>query len=127
MLEVVATEFSCQGLELDFVGACWGGDLIRGGEGWCCRALSGTEWRNVNDAAEREWIRNTYRVLLTRARYETVIWVPRGSRRGDPWYDATRDAAELDAVADFLLACGAQPIEEAATAPMDAAPQPALL
>ena len=66
-------------------------------------------------------------MLLTRARYETVIWVPRGSRRDDPWHDATRDAAELDAVADFLLACGARPLGE--DVPEDAAhpPAPALL
>ena len=45
---------------------------------------------------------NAYRVLLTRARYETVIWVPRGDAQ-----DLSRDPAILDAVADFLLSCGA--------------------
>ena len=48
---------------------------------------------------------NAYRVLLTRARYETVIWVPRGDAA-----DPTRDPAALDAVADYLLACGAHPL-----------------
>jgi hypothetical protein len=45
---------------------------------------------------------NAYRVLLTRARYETVIWVPRGDTR-----DATRDPAVYDEVAAFLASCGA--------------------
>ena len=63
--------------------------------------------RNPTDPA---FILNTYRVLLTRARYETVIWVPRGSPAGDPWHDPTRAAAEMDAVADHLLACGARPL-----------------
>jgi hypothetical protein len=48
--------------------------------------------------------------LLTRARYETVVWVPRGSAPDDPFHDATRDAARYDAIADFLLACGARPL-----------------
>jgi hypothetical protein len=65
----------------------------------------------VRDAEERRYIVNTYRVLLTRARYETVIWVPPGSRRGTPFHDATRDAADMDAVAAFLLACGARPLD----------------
>jgi hypothetical protein len=41
-------------------------------------------------------------VLLTRARYETVIWVPQGDAG-----DRTRLPAELDGVAEYLLACGA--------------------
>lgn len=108
-LEVVATEFACQGLELDAVGLCWGGDVIRGANGvsWRFRALVGNGWHEVRRAAEREWIRNTYRVLLTRARYETVIWVP----RGDP-ADHTRPPAEMDAVAVFLRDCGARPLDE---------------
>ena len=61
---------------------------------------------------------NTYRVLLTRARYETVIWVPRGiAARATPSTTRTRDAAEMDAIADFLLACGARPLEAARTRP----------
>jgi hypothetical protein len=37
-LETVATEFSCQGLELDYVGLCWDGDLLpRPGGGWLAR------------------------------------------------------------------------------------------
>ena len=54
---------------------------------------------------------NTYRVLLTRARYETVIWVPCGDAD-----DATRQPAEFDAIAEFLAACGAQPQEKQADA-----------
>ena len=57
------------------------------------------------------FIRNTYRVLLTRARYETIIWVPPGSPAGDPFHDTTRPAAEMDAIADHLHACGARPLE----------------
>ena len=104
-LEQVATEFSCQGLELDRVGLCWGGDLVRIA-GWRVRDFIGTRWTTPKGAEAIDNRINTYRVLLTRARYETVIWVP----TGDPG-DRTRDPAELDAVADFLLRCGAGVLE----------------
>ena len=45
---------------------------------------------------------NTYRVLLTRARYETVIWIP----TGDP-NDTTRPPSDFDRIAAFLQDCGA--------------------
>ncbi len=113
-LEVAATEYACQGLELDTIGLAWGGDLLRGAEGWQPWRFAGTAWQRVRDPTDAAFVRNTYRVLLTRARYETVIWVPPGSRRGTPFHDATRDAAAMDAVADFLLACGARRLDEAA-------------
>jgi hypothetical protein len=123
-LETYATEYDCQGLELDQVGLAWGGDMLRGAGGWRMRALSGARWNTIRDETERAFILNTYRVLLTRARYETVIWVPPGSPAADgARYDSTRDAAELDAVAAHLLACGARPL--AAIPAAD--PAPALL
>lgn len=100
-LEVVATEFSCQGLELDHVGLCWGGDFIRAGNAWRVRRFAGTAWQTVSAAEKVANRHNTYRVLLTRARYETVIWIPPGDDA-----DATRDPASYDAVAGFLRACG---------------------
>jgi hypothetical protein len=100
-LEVVATEFSVQGLELDEVGLCWGGDLVRAGGAWKVRAFVGTAWQTRRTAEAIGNCVNTYRVLLTRARYGTAIWVP----PGDP-QDATRRPEDLDAVAAFLAACG---------------------
>ncbi len=120
-LEVVATEFSCQGLELDLVGLCWGGDLVRG-QGWVVRNFSGTDWQTARAGEKIANRLNTYRVLLTRARYETVIWVPRGDAG-----DRTRAPAEFDAIADFLRECGV-PELEAARADATVPPrQPALL
>ena len=109
-LETVATQFACQGLELDLVGLCWGGDLVRR-QGWRVRNFSGSKWTVPGGAEAIANRMNTYRVLLTRARYETVIWVPRGDAR-----DRTRDPAELDQVAACLLDCGAVPLETLAVA-----------
>ncbi|MFC7474582.1 DNA/RNA helicase domain-containing protein [Dankookia sp. GCM10030260] len=111
-LETAATEYACQGLELDVVGLAWGGDFVRGRAGWSARGFVGDKWQIA--AKDADFIRNTYRVLLTRARYETVIWVPRGSPAEDPFHDRTRSAAEMDAIADYLLACGARPLDAAA-------------
>jgi hypothetical protein len=107
-LEAAATEYACQGLELDAVGLAWGGDFLREGTRWACRSFAGRGWNRVGSTADAEFIRNTYRVLLTRARYETVIWVPEGSAEDDPFHDATRPAREMDAIAAHLLACGAR-------------------
>jgi hypothetical protein len=110
-LEVCATEYSCQGLELDVVGLAWGGDLIREEGGWEPRAFSGTRWERVHNPDGRRFVMNTYRVLMTRARYETVIWVPAGSDEGDSFFDRTRPAAEMDEIANYLLDCGARTLD----------------
>jgi hypothetical protein len=108
-LEVPATQFACQGLELDHVGLCWGNDLVRrdGHAAWIARAFAGTRWQQSRRESAIAYQINTYRVLLTRARYETVIWVP----EGDPT-DDTRNPADFDAIAQFLAACGASPLSQ---------------
>ncbi len=120
-LETFATEYDCQGLELDLVGLAWDGDFGRGPTGWEPRRFAGSRWQTVRSAEERRFIRNTYRVLLTRARYETIIWIPRGSPCGS-WHDETRDAARYDAIAEYLLACGARPLSLAAQPAAEPAP-----
>jgi hypothetical protein len=114
-LEQVATEFSCQGLELDYVGLCWGGDFLRTAKGWLPQRFAGTKWQQVHKSDDQDYRRNTYRVLLTRARYGTVIWVPEGNAR-----DKTRDPAAMDAVAEFLRGCGAGPLPEMTPCALDA-------
>lgn len=103
-LETVATEFGCQGLELDGVGLCWGGDFIRApgrADGWLARRFQGMAWGVLRRAEAVTWRRNAYRVLLTRARHASCIFVPEGAAE-----DPTRDPAEMDGVTEFLLACG---------------------
>jgi len=121
-LETFATEYDCQGLELDAVGLAWGGDFRRHAGQWQARRFVGDHWQIVRSAEEQRYILNTYRVLLTRARYETIIWVPPGSGTNDAFHDTTRPATEMDAIAEFLLAAGARPLETlpetAETAPM---------
>jgi DUF2075 family protein len=106
-LEVTANEYTCQGLELDYVGVCWGGDLIRKSTDdiWIQRRFIGSKWQRVQADDTKAWIMNKYRVLLTRARLATVIWVPEGDVE-----DETRAIKDLDAIAEFLEAAGARPL-----------------
>jgi hypothetical protein len=103
VLEVPANEYACQGLEIDFSCVCWGGDLVFVPriDAWSCRRLSGNAWNEVRAVADKRYILNTYRVLLTRAREGMVIWVPQGDA-----CDRTRKPQELNATVDFLVAAG---------------------
>lgn len=102
-LETPMSEFGCQGLEIDYAGVCWGGDLIRGEAGWLPRRMQSPHWRVIGDEAQKRFRINGYRVLLTRARAGLVIYVPEGNAE-----DATRAPQEFDAVADVLLASGCE-------------------
>ena len=107
--EVFATEFEIQGLELDWIGLCWGGDFVwEPSRGWQLRVLrpaSNSRWLSIKRPDKRNFRRNAYRVLLTRARQGMVIFVP----KGDP-NDPTTSPEEFDSTANFLLACGATPL-----------------
>jgi DUF2075 family protein len=72
-LEVAASEFECQGLEIDWSLVCWGADLVPDGASWMGRRFKGDKWQVDNDSTMAV---NRYRVLLTRARKGMVIWVP---------------------------------------------------
>jgi DUF2075 family protein len=102
-LEVAATEFECQGLELDWTCVCWGGDFVMSAkEGqWLCRRFRGSSWKKVRKEAQIQYMRNKYRVLLTRARRGMVLWVP----TGDPT-DPTREPDLFDFTAAYLTELG---------------------
>lgn len=77
MLETVATEFASQGLELDCALLAWGSDLIWEDNAWIDTYGGG----NRPPLKDRLTVRkNVYRVLLTRGRDGTVIYVPDDKR-----------------------------------------------
>jgi len=107
-LEVPATNFDCQGLELDWVGMCWGSDMTVdvGRTSWVTKRFIGTKWNQAR-GDNRKYMLNSYRVLLTRARKGMVIWVP--SPDGS---DPTLDPIALDRTAAFLSDVGVPPIAD---------------
>ncbi|WP_077533286.1 DNA/RNA helicase domain-containing protein [Massiliimalia massiliensis] len=91
MLEDVVTEFDIQGLELDYSVVAWDADYRYVNGEWTYNNFVGNHWNNVNSEEKRLYLKNAYRVLLTRARQGMAIFVPAGSdndqTRRREWYD----------------------------------------
>ena len=104
MLEVVASEFKVQGLEIDWAIVCWDQDLRRKNhKEWDHYSFRGTKWMHRNKAEQKRYLVNSYRVLLTRARQGMVIFVPKGV---DAEEDPTRKQENYEAIYQYLLSCG---------------------
>lgn len=91
-LEMVATEFQSQGLELDMPIVCWGDDMVYQSRGWFVK--TSTRSKAVDPRRLRM---NAYRVLLSRGRDGMVLFVP--------------PMPSLDATADVLLQAGCQVLD----------------
>lgn len=104
-LEMVATEFAVQGLELDFIGVCWDADLRRNNKEWEYKNFVGDKWQNISieNGVDRQYLLNKYRVLLTRAREGMVIFLPEGDIK-----DPTRLPEFYDPIYEYLKACGVE-------------------
>ncbi len=93
MLEDVVTEFDIQGLELDYSIVAWDADFRYEDGEWTYHNFSGNSWRHVSANERRLYLKNAYRVLLTRARQGMAIFIPTGSdtdqSRKREWYDGT--------------------------------------
>lgn len=100
-LEDVATEFHVQGLELDWACVTWDADFRYTAKGWEHWSFVGHRWNRIKKAERQVYLKNAYRVLLTRARQGMVIVVPPGDRN-----DATRDPAYYDSTYDYLRGIG---------------------
>jgi hypothetical protein len=100
-LEDAATEFQVQGLELDWVCVNWDGDFRFNGSGWNYHDFRGKNWCNISNLDNRNYLRNAYRVLLTRARQGMVLFIP----PGDP-SDPTRNPEFYDSTFAYLQGLG---------------------
>lgn len=96
-LEDVATEFHVQGLELDWACVTWDADFRYSTKGWECRSFCGNRWNNIKKEERKQYLKNAYRVLLTRARQGMVIVVPPGDCK-----DATRHPSFYDPTFEYL-------------------------
>lgn len=100
-LEDVATEFQVQGLELDWACVVWDGDLRHAGDAWSHHEFKGTRWNRIKKAERQAYLKNAYRVLLTRARQGMVVVIPEGSNE-----DPTRSADYYDGTFSYLRELG---------------------
>ena len=100
-LEDAATEFQVQGLEVDWACVTWDGDLRFTGSDWSFHDFHGDRWRDIRNPDNCRYLRNAYRVLLTRARQGMVIFVPPGDSA-----DPTRSPKFYDSTFDYLAGLG---------------------
>jgi DUF2075 family protein len=100
-LEDVATEFHIQGLELDWVCITWDADFRYSKEGWKHLSFRGNRWNNIRKEERKIYLKNAYRVLLTRARQGMVIVVPRGD-----FEDPTRKPTFYNSTFEYLQNIG---------------------
>jgi hypothetical protein len=104
--EVFATEFEIQGLELDWIGVCWGGDFVWSdlNQAWALRTFRpgvNNRWLAIKNPEKRNYRKNAYRVLLTRARQGMIIFVPKGNLA-----DPSNSPEQFESTADYLMKCG---------------------
>jgi len=107
MLETAMTEYKIQGLEIDYSLVCWDADLRFENGAWKSYRVHGSGWSNF--ASRLEVRKNTYRVLLTRARKGMVIFIPEGDNTN---YDETRNPEYYDGIYEHLIDCGAIDINQ---------------
>ena len=92
-MEIAASEFKIQGLEIDYAVVAWEADYRYEDSVFGYHRFRGGKWQNVNDPVQRRYLANGYRVLLTRSRQGFVIYVPTGNvhdpTRLPEWYDGT--------------------------------------
>ena len=70
-------------------------------DGWKSFSFVGSRWNNINKEERKLYLKNAYRVLLTRARQGMVIVVPEGDEE-----DATRKPEYYDDTFEYLMRIG---------------------
>lgn len=105
-LEETATEFDIQGLELDWTIVCWDADLRFENGDFKHLKFVGTKWQNIQSADNILYLKNAYRVLLTRARQGFVIFVPTGDET-----DMTAKPEYYDGIYRYLKSVGIKELE----------------
>lgn len=100
-LEDVATEFHVQGLELDWTCVVWDADFRLVNNKWQHYSFVGSKWQNIHKKERQQYLKNAYRVLLTRARQGMIIVVPFGNDD-----DHTRKHDYFDGTYQYLAKIG---------------------
>jgi len=100
-LEDVVTEFPEQGLELDWACVTWDADFRHTQNGWEHFSFVGDRWNRIRKPERQNYLKNAYRVLLTRARQGMVIVVPSGDEE-----DHTRNKDFYDPIFEYLQEIG---------------------
>lgn len=72
---------------------------------WELKHFKGSSWQEVNSTEARQYLKNAYRVLLTRARQGIIIVIPEGDDE-----DYTRLSLFYDGTYEYFKKIGIQEI-----------------
>ncbi|MBQ7550319.1 MAG: DUF2075 domain-containing protein [Bacteroidales bacterium] len=72
---------------------------------WTYNSFSGNKWNTMRNAEKILYLKNTYRVLLTRARQGMVIFIPKGNES-----DHTRLPEYYNETYNYLKSIGIEEI-----------------
>lgn len=100
-MEEAASEFDIQGLEIDYAVVAWDADYRYMNGKFEYFKPSGSRWLTINQEDKKRYLKNAYRVLLTRAREGFVIFVPHGDDT-----DTTRQCRFYDELWKYLKNVG---------------------
>lgn len=104
-LEVAASEFKVQGLEIDYAILAWDADLRYSTNGFDYYKFRGTKWNHIKLEQRKRYLKNAYRVLLTRARQGLIIYIPKGNDK-----DPTRQEIYYGRTYDYLKKIGIEEV-----------------
>ena len=105
-LEISATHFDSQGLEVDWGIVTWDAFMRpKGQDQWDILTFSRSKWKEVHDPQTRKYHINAQRVILTRCRQGMVIFIPKGSTT-----DHTRNPIHYDGIYEYLKEIGLEDI-----------------
>ena len=100
-LENTATEFDIQGLEIDWAIVAWDANYRFVDGHFQCYNFFGTRWTSIRLNDDQLYLKNAYRVLLTRARQGFIIFIPFGDTA-----DETRKPEFYDGTYQYLKSLG---------------------
>jgi len=106
-LELSASQYDVQGLELDWSIVGWDGDLRWDKEEWSHYSFKGNKWQKINKSINQLYLKNAYRVIMTRARQGMVLFVPEGDTN-----DVTRKSEFYTSTREYLTSCGIPSLAE---------------
>ena len=104
-LEIPCTEFFSQGLELDWSIFAWDACLRPNNSDWDYLRFKRSRWEKINDEKKQQYLKNAFRVLLTRARQGMIIFVPKGDIN-----DLSRLPKFYDGIYNYLKEIGIKEI-----------------
>lgn len=91
-------------MKIDWACMVWGENFYFDGKRWIYQSFKGTKFQNINSEANQNYLKNSYRVLLTRARQGMIIYIPKGDvtdqTRAGKYYDGTYEYLKSLGISD---------------------------